>query len=136
MFKGPIRIHGSGRTDAGVHARGQVFHFDAAWPHGADRLCKALRCGLPGTIQIRSARVVAADFHSRVQATRKRYVYHVQLGEADPFTKPFCVEMFRPLDFEAMAAAARTRPHGRRFQPRLPRRGRLRIRWVFLAIRW
>ena len=94
-----VRIYGSGRTDAGVHARGQVFHFDAAWPHGADRLCKALRCGLPGTIQIRSARVVAADFHSRVQATRKRYVYHVQLGEADPFTKPFCVEMFRPLDF-------------------------------------
>jgi tRNA pseudouridine38-40 synthase len=83
-----------------------VFHFDAAWPHGADRLCKALRCGLPGTIQIRSARVVAADFHSRGQATRKRYVYYVQLGEADPFTKPFCVEMFRPLDFAAMAAAA------------------------------
>ncbi len=101
-----VRIYGSGRTDAGVHARGQVFHFDAAWPHGADRLCKALRCGLPGTIQIRSARVVAADFHSRVQATRKRYVYYVQLGEADPFTKPFCVEMFRPLDFAAMAAAA------------------------------
>jgi tRNA pseudouridine38-40 synthase len=106
IFEMPVRIYGSGRTDAGVHARGQVFHFDAGWPHGADRLCKALRCGLPGAIQIRSARVVVADFHSRVQATRKRYVYHVQLGEADPFTKPFCVEMLRPLDFAGMEAAA------------------------------
>ncbi len=106
IFGLAVRIYGSGRTDAGVHARGQVFHFDAVWPHGADRLCKALRCGLPGTIQVRGARVVAADFHSRVQATRKRYVYHVHLGEADPFTKPYCVEMFRPLDFAGMEAAA------------------------------
>ena len=101
-----VRIHGSGRTDAGVHARGQVFHFDAAWAHGADRLVKALRCGLPETVQIRSAQVAAADFHARFSATRKRYVYHVQLGDADPFARPYCLPVFRPLDFGAMEATA------------------------------
>ena len=106
IFKAPVRIHGSGRTDAGVHARGQVFHFDAVWPHGAERLCQALRTGLPATIQVRSAQPVAADFHARFQATRKRYVYHVHLGDADPFTRPFCLQVLRPLDFAAMVAAA------------------------------
>ena len=107
VLKAPVRIHGSGRTDSGVHARGQVFHFDAAWAHGADRLGRALRTGLPETIQIRSVRAVAADFHARFQATKKRYVYHVRLGDADPFTRPFCLEVLRPLDLVAMEAAAR-----------------------------
>ena len=106
VFKAPVRIHGSGRTDSGVHARGQVFHFDAKWEHGADRLVRALRTGLPETIQICSVRVVAADFHARFQATKKRYVYHVQLGDADPFVRPFCLQVLRPLDLAAMEAAA------------------------------
>ena len=106
VFKAPVRIHGSGRTDSGVHARGQVFHFDAKWEHGADRLIRALRTGLPETIQIRSVRVVAADFHARFQATKKRYVYHVHLGDADPFARPFCLQVLRPLDLAAMEAAA------------------------------
>ncbi len=57
----PPRVHGSGRTDAGVHARGQVFHFDAAWRHGPAKLIAALRAGLPPAIQIRSLRVAPAD---------------------------------------------------------------------------
>ena len=47
VLDGPVRIHGSGRTDAGVHARGQVFHFDAVWRHGPEKLVAALRTGLP-----------------------------------------------------------------------------------------
>lgn len=106
IFKRPVRIHGSGRTDAGVHARGQVFHFDADWPHGAAKLLTALRIGLPPAIQVKSARPVPADFHARFQATGKRYVYHVSLGDADPFTRPYCWTVFRPLDLAAMEAAA------------------------------
>jgi tRNA pseudouridine38-40 synthase len=106
IFKRPIRIHGSGRTDAGVHARAQVFHFDAAWRHDSTRLLAALRHRLPAQIQIKSLRAVAADFHSRFQATGKRYTYHLQLGDADPFTWPFCWPVFRPLDISAMQAAA------------------------------
>ena len=106
IFKGPVRIHGSGRTDAGVHAQGQVFHFDAAWSHGPDKLLAALHVGLPRAIQIKSARVVAADFHARFQAKGKRYVYHLHRGDADPFTRPYCWPVFRPLDIAAMRAAA------------------------------
>ena len=106
VFGAPIRIHGSGRTDAGVHARGQVFHFDAEWRHGGEKMLAALRGGLPETIQVKSARACAVDFHARFQATGKRYVYHLHLGDADPFTRPFCWTWFKPLDFSAVRAAA------------------------------
>lgn len=108
MFGQPVRIHGSGRTDAGVHARGQVFHFDAPWRHGPDRLRAALRVGLPPAVQVRSVRAVPASFHARFSATAKAYSYHLWLGEADPFTRPFVwmIERAQPLDLAAMAAAA------------------------------
>lgn len=106
IFKAPLRIHGSGRTDAGVHALGQVFHFDATWRHGRDRLLAALRFGLPPALQIKSVQAVPADFHARFGAVGKRYVYHLHTGDADPFTRPYCWPVFRPLDVEAMRAAA------------------------------
>lgn len=104
----PVRIYASGRTDAGVHAHGQVFHFDAAWRHSPDKLRAAMRVGLPATIQIKSLRPAAPDFHARFSATGKVYVYHLFLGEADPFTSPFvwAVERPRPLNLEAMEAVA------------------------------
>lgn len=106
IFKAPLRIHGSGRTDAGVHAQGQVFHFDAAWSHGPEKLLAALRGGLPAAIQIKSVRVARPDFHARFQAKGKRYVYHLHLGDADPFTRPYSWVIFKPLDLPAMRAAA------------------------------
>lgn len=106
VFKAPIRIHGSGRTDAGVHARGQVFHFDADWTHGNARLLAALRAELPPALQIRSVRRAAPDFHARFSVRAKRYVYHLHLGDADPFSRPYCWAVFRPLDFAAMQTAA------------------------------
>ena len=106
LLQSPVRIHGSGRTDAGVHARGQVFHFDAAWRHGPAKLLAALRTGLPPAIQIRSLRVVPAGFHARFDATGKTYTYDIHLGDADPFLRPYCWVIFRPLDVPAMLAAA------------------------------
>ena len=102
-----VRIHGSGRTDAGVHALGQVFHFDAAWPHGAAKLLAALRGGLPPTIQVRSARMAPAGFHARFSARGKVYFYQLhQGGPADPFLQPFCWSVRQRLDVAAMRAAA------------------------------
>jgi tRNA pseudouridine38-40 synthase len=106
IFGQPIRIHGSGRTDSGVHASGQVFHFDAVWRHSTDKLVAAFRVGLPAAIQVKSVRPVAPDFHARFSAKAKRYVYRIHLGHADPFSFPFCWSVFRPLDLKAMQAAA------------------------------
>jgi tRNA pseudouridine38-40 synthase len=85
IFKQRIVIHGSGRTDSGVHARGQVFHFDADWPHGPEKLLKALRPGYPETIQVYKAELVDDDFHARFSAIGKRYVYQYYEGFANPF---------------------------------------------------
>lgn len=106
IFKTTVRIHGSGRTDAGVHARGQVFHFDAPWRHDPEKLLAAFRTGLPPAIQVRSIRRVSPEFHARFSATGKRYVYHLHQGDADPFTRPYCWPLFRPLDLAAMRTTA------------------------------
>ena len=106
IFKAPIRIHGSGRTDAGVHALGQVFHFDAHWSHAHDKLLAALRVGLPRAIQIKKLQPARSDFHARFHATGKRYHYRIHLGDADPFTRPYCWPVFRPLDIDAMQDAS------------------------------
>ncbi len=108
IFGRVVRIHGSGRTDAGVHALGQVFHFDAAWPHGAAKLLAALRGGLPPAIQVRSVRMAPAGFHARFSARGKVYFYQLhQGGPADPFLHPFCWSIHQRLDVAAMRAAAR-----------------------------
>jgi tRNA pseudouridine38-40 synthase len=108
IFARPVRIHGSGRTDAGVHARGQVFHFDAAWRHPGQRLLAALRVGLPPSLQIKSVTPVPPDFHARFSATGKRYCYYLFMGDAEPFVRPYVwvVQRPRPLDFAAIAGAA------------------------------
>jgi tRNA pseudouridine38-40 synthase len=101
------RIHGSGRTDAGVHAMGQVFHFDAEWPHGPEKLASALRHRLNRAIQIVALRPAPADFHARFSAKGKVYTYHLFLGDPDPFTRPFCWALPRKLDLAAARAAAK-----------------------------
>lgn len=84
----PVRLHGSGRTDAGVHAEGQVAHFDAppqraglnarAWLH-------ALNTRLPRTVRVLAAHPVPADFHARFDAREKEYRYRLWLdGPMDP----------------------------------------------------
>jgi tRNA pseudouridine38-40 synthase len=106
IFGRDVRIHGSGRTDSGVHALGQVFHFDAEWRHAPEKLLAAFRIGLPQTIQVKSVQAVDSQFHSRFQATGKRYEYRIHLGDADPFTRPYAWTVFRPLDTAAMQSAA------------------------------
>jgi len=102
-----IRIEGSGRTDSGVHALAQVFHFDAEWTHGAEKLRVALQTGLPRTIRLKSLRRARADFHARFDAKGKVYRYEIFLGEPDPFIAPFCWSFRRELDWKAIERAAR-----------------------------
>lgn len=103
----PTLTHGSGRTDAGVHARGQCFHFDADWPHNGGKLLRALHATLPVSIRVASARPVGPDFHARHSARSKRYTYRFYLGRADPLQERYlwaCRAV--PLDVDAMRAAA------------------------------
>lgn len=85
----PIRIHGSGRTDAGVHAHAQVAHFTfpAASTSLADQnWIAAFNGNLPQEIRVLSAETVSADFHARFSATGKTYQYHIYNHPvADPF---------------------------------------------------
>jgi tRNA pseudouridine38-40 synthase len=108
VLKVDTPITGSGRTDSGVHARGQVFHFDAHWPHDPAKLLTALRVGLPPTIQIKTARRVPADFHARFSAKGKIYHYEIcHGGYADPFRQAYTWSMARTLDIGAMQKAAK-----------------------------
>lgn len=105
LFKEPTLIQGSGRTDAGVHAFEQVFHFDRDWTHGGDSLVKALHALLPKSIRVESAVEVDDEFHSRFSAVSKRYLYQLKLGEADPFQTPFCWPVPAQLDLNVLNAA-------------------------------
>lgn len=107
LFVVPVRICGAGRTDAGVHAEGQVFHFNAYWPHDPDKLLRALRCGYPDSIQVRSIEAVGDGFHAHQSATGKRYRYQLYEGYADPFRTRYVWSLGRrTLDVERMNAAA------------------------------
>lgn len=82
----PVRVHGSGRTDRGVHALGQVAHFDT--PEGT-RLTeldwhRALNALLPPTVRVIRCEQVAPDFHARFDATGKIYHYRLWHGEVLP----------------------------------------------------
>ena len=89
IFKRFIRIHGSSRTDAGVHARGQVFHFDADWPWGSEHLKLAINARLEHNLRILAVENVPDDFHARFSVKKKIYRYYLQLTPADPFQYPY-----------------------------------------------
>jgi tRNA pseudouridine38-40 synthase len=104
-----IRIHSSGRTDTGVHARGQVVHFDSTLAIPADRWPKALNACLPDDIRVIEASYVASDFHSRYHAVKKEYRYRVLLGqEGDVFRRNVTYHVPYKVSISQMQKAAQT----------------------------
>lgn len=108
LLEKPTRIFGSGRTDSGVHARGQVFHFDSEWSHPVEQLLRGFQSNVPETIQVSRIEEVPETFNARSSATGKRYMYHVYEGYASPFETRYCWSLGnrRKLDCEAMRAGA------------------------------
>jgi|TARA_B110000438_G_scaffold297797_1_gene344783 tRNA pseudouridine38-40 synthase len=107
LFDRAVRIQGSGRTDSGVHARGQVFHFDGDWSHGPTDLINALKTGIPETIRVYEAEIVEDAFHARFSTIGKCYIYRFYEGDALPFETRYCLSLGkRRVDLEAMNAAA------------------------------
>ncbi len=101
-----VRITGAGRTDAGVHAYAQYFHFDSNLNLDVDQWVKALNANLPMTIRIVFAQSVHDKFHARYNAHHKRYDYHVTLGDIDPLRIRYTHYVGYSLDVPAMQQAA------------------------------
>jgi tRNA pseudouridine38-40 synthase len=103
-----ISLQGSGRTDTGVHALGQVASFNAPRLHADTVLQRALNANLPRDVRIVKCRLVPPSFHARFDATGKTYRYLIwnQLVQ-DPFTLDTHWHVPRPLDLAAMRQAAR-----------------------------
>ena len=103
-----IRAVASGRTDAGVHALGQVVSFSSGTRLSAEVLRKALDANLPRDIVVREVREAPAGFHAIRDALRKRYRYVVQDGPVrDVFSRTQAWYCAQRLDVEAMRTAAR-----------------------------
>ncbi|SOC09446.1 tRNA pseudouridine(38-40) synthase [Ureibacillus xyleni] len=94
MHKGEkVRITASGRTDARVHATGQVIHFDTTLTIAHDRYKKALNVQLPRDIRVLEVEEVSSDFHARFSVTGKRYRYIWNCEEEQsPFRRHFSVD--------------------------------------------
>lgn len=99
-----VSVVGSGRTDSGVHAWGQVAHFCLEredWDVG--KLYKGLNSVLPRAIQLLSLQEVREDFHAQRSAEKKRYVYRIQTGDTPlPLYDSTSWWIRRPLDLEGM----------------------------------
>ena len=86
LLRAPTDLTGSGRTDAGVHARGQTAHFDSSQPIDLSRIRHSLNALLPPDIRILQIDSAEPSFHARYSAKSKIYHYHLHL---DPVIEPF-----------------------------------------------
>lgn len=108
IFKQPITIHASGRTDAGVHSVGQRFHFDAFWPHPTNRMMNAINTGEQAGLLVTQILRVPASFHARSSSRGKRYRYEISLGYPPPWEARYCLGVsWDSLDIKAMRKAAK-----------------------------
>ncbi len=103
----PVRVHGAGRTDAGVHAKGQVMHFFANWSHAPQELERACNALLPADIALHGLRPAPDAFHARHSARAKTYRYRV-LNRAlrSPLQRLYALHVPKPVDLESLQEAA------------------------------
>lgn len=107
MFAHPVKITAAGRTDAGVHATGQVVSFktQAAFPF--DRLSVALNSALPDDIGVREVAVVSDDFSARFSALERTYVYAIyNAREPSPLLARYAYHAWRTIDLDRFLEAA------------------------------
>lgn len=105
LLRTEISVTGAGRTDAGVHARMMVAHFDYEETLDGQQLCYKLNRLLPYDIAIQKVEQVADDLHARFSATSRTYYYYIHTVK-DPFRRAYSCELHYPLDFKKMNEAA------------------------------
>lgn len=105
LLRGDVEVVGAGRTDAGVHARMMVAHFD--WNDAIDCKQMAYRLNklLPRDIAVHRMECVGDELHARFSATSRTYHYYLHTVK-DPFARAYSLELHYNLDFEAMNRAA------------------------------
>ncbi len=102
-----IEVHGSGRTDKGVHAAGQVVNFYLPEPMEPQQIKAYCNEYLPEDIGVLSVEQVPCRFHSRLNAVRKTYAYRIEMSEKkDVFTRKYTYGLGKALDIEKMKAAS------------------------------
>jgi tRNA pseudouridine38-40 synthase len=108
MHKGSsVKISASGRTDAGVHAKGQVIHFDSPLSLPVEKWELALNSMLPEDISVLSVKEADPAFHARFDANGKEYRYYLnQSPKRDPFQRNYAFHYPYPLNLEAMREAS------------------------------
>lgn len=108
VLREPVRLTVAGRTDAGVHAEGQVAHFDTAAEIDSDALIHRMAKFLPKDVRITGIRPVSAEFDARFSAIRRHYVYRLTTAPygPDPLSARSVVGC-REVDLDAMRAASR-----------------------------
>ena len=107
-FEGaPVTVYGAGRTDAGVHALGQVASAHVTFEHDNATLIRALNAQLPEDVRVLAVEEVSPEFHARFNARSKTYRYQIRHGTiADPFERAYVWYMPERLRVDAMRAAA------------------------------
>jgi len=94
LHKHEVRVTAAGRTDAGVHARGQVCHFDSDASIPEKKYREALNSILPADVRILSSNTVDNRFHARFSAKKRSYRYYIKSkGEMLPWYRNFCLSM-------------------------------------------
>ena len=107
-FGAPTQATASGRTDAGVHAEGQVVHFDAETSIPVDKIPFAVNAELPDDVSMLSCEVAPEGFNARFNAKRKTYRYSLYLSKhLRPMLEPTHEHIVVPLDLAAMKGAAK-----------------------------
>jgi tRNA pseudouridine38-40 synthase len=102
-----VPVAGAGRTDAGVHALGQVAGFSLGRALSADAVMRALNARLPDSVRVLASEETLETFHPRFGARAKRYRYRIWNGPVvNPFERRYAWHIWEPLDVEAMDAAA------------------------------
>jgi tRNA pseudouridine38-40 synthase len=107
----PVTLHGAGRTDAGVHAIGQVASARVTSPIEDWQLVRALNAHLPKAIRVTELTTVPDDFHARFSATAKTYEYRIWNGRTmPPFLRQYAWHVIEPLDLPRMQQASQAIP--------------------------
>ena len=105
LLRRPVEVTGAGRTDAGVHARLMVAHFDADAPLDTALLTDKLNRLLPPDVAVYRVVPVRPEAHARFDATYRTYAYYVSTSKS-PFNRRYSYRLFRTPDFDAMNRAA------------------------------